>query len=278
MTDSLSVLRDSIKSEILSNTNKPRFCYMGFAPPLCIGDDFDKPSSTSSPIKSTPMRVSYPKKGTGPDSCFSLSTPLCVGDLYVDKWKIDKRNPSGTDRRNLGIFKPAGGPSDVPILTYIPSPPPQGTRVKNRTVEKFFLVSTVKGGGLFSPQFEYMSSVVSRAKKSEDRAPGPPFRSTGVGREFFADYQTVVEKKPLTIVDKEQGAKTSEVNSKTNPFKPAGKSGISFVFPGYISPVSKSIERAKANGPSWRCASMPLLSSPTSSIAMNPLNLNHHCA
>jgi hypothetical protein len=266
----MASLRDSIQNEILSNTNKPRFCYMGYAPPLCIGDDFDKPSSNPNKVHPVPIRVSYPKRGTGPDACFSPSSALCIGDVYVDKWKSDARRRG----RSLSVFKPSGKSPDVQIIPYIPNPIRDPTRTG--TSGKCFIVPS--HGGLFTPKVEYMSSLENNSKKGTNiNHPGPPFKSSGKGTRLFEEYspeKPVLEPIAAFPLDKMGSQK---LQSNSTPFKPPGKAVLHSPFPGYNSPSTvdlKSRSHATPNtAAAWRCVSVPLLSSPTTSIAMNPTNL-----
>ena len=268
--------RETIQSEILSITNKPRFCFMGYAPPLCIGDDFDKPSTKSqTSTHPTPLRVPYPKRGTGPDACFSSSQPLCIGDVYVDKWKIQERKRG----RSLGVFKPSGKSRDVPIIPYVSNPEVEHT--KHGMSGKIFILPSNHTGQLFTPKIEYMSSIlVDSSAETKPHLNGPPFKSSGLGSRLFEEYGTKNQLESLPIVTEKKDVKVSTSSHATTPFKPPGKANINSSFPGYISPACADNRTKSVRSPStmaaWRCASVPLLSSPFSSIAMNPMNLFRH--
>ena len=108
-----------------------------------------------------------------------------------------------------------------------------------------------------------------------------PFRATGNSGKLFQDYfdrSAQIVGPPVDLSHNRVVAKGKGEDIKTQPisFKPGGLAGIVHSFPGYIPPTliepSKTTEKKKTN--TWRSASVPLLSSPTSSISMNPINLN----
>jgi hypothetical protein len=67
-------LRKRIESEIREKSNKPRFCYMGYTPPLCIGDSMLKVEGPKEPpAHKEAMKVPYPKQGSFFFSLRSLS-------------------------------------------------------------------------------------------------------------------------------------------------------------------------------------------------------------
>jgi hypothetical protein len=109
-------LRTRIESEIREKSNKPRFCYMGYTPPLCIGDSMLKAEGPKEPpAHKEAMKVPYPKQG----SLFSTSQPLCVGDFFPGSYIVRKPADNGESKKipsNLEAVFPTNCLAGLSIL------------------------------------------------------------------------------------------------------------------------------------------------------------------
>jgi hypothetical protein len=262
--------RETVLSEVLVNTNKPRFCYLGYAPPLCIGDDYDKPAVKPNPaIPDDKPAIRVPGKKTGSESLFATISPLCIGDPYIDRWKNFKDQQ--TDERPK--FRPPGKSPDPPIIPYISHGTGVADRIKKKhTIVRGFLVPTTSG--LFHKPLDCKKIAVSSApvKARLTDSGKPPFRfSYGCSRSFDEYAGNVNDEKNFAPIPNER----KEEHVSLNAFRPAGIAGIRTPFPEYLPQSPLPIEKASVDSdkPCWKPASVALLSSPTSSIAMNMTNL-----
>ncbi|KAF4665258.1 GTP-binding protein 10 [Perkinsus chesapeaki] len=121
--ESLDEKRARIYEDTLAETNKPRFGYFGYAPPLCIGEDNAFKTTKRKPKTDEELPnfgrnalTNPPKKGSGVDALFSFPEPLCNGDLYVDPGRRLGRD-KGKSVDPEAQFKPAGAVK-VPPSAY----------------------------------------------------------------------------------------------------------------------------------------------------------------
>ena len=232
--------RTLIYEEVLKNTNKPRFCYLGYAPPLCIGDEYTKKKFKKESL-GKPMLVSCP-------SALFSTYPALSGSSTPTPF---------TPKDDRPCFRPAGKPVFDPV-GYLP----YSSAVKRRTSAPSggFHVSTANA--LFHPKIEYMSpkSNLRLAAKKTDL---DPFRVSYGSRSSFGHYEYINEGVCL------KRAKSSFTGP---PFRPAG--AYEYKYYEHIDgpPVVEKTTRHQ-NGPSWKPSGLPLLSSPTCSIALNYFNL-----
>jgi len=273
--------RDAIVAEVLQNTNKPRFCYLGYAPPLCIGDDFGKSARGTNPSSDKPPAMKIP--GTRTYSLFSMQSSLCIGDPFIDKEKSNRRVDNVSSDRPR--FKPPGKSPDVPIIPHIPTPQALDPPNKSNTIGPRNILVT-NGGGFF-----HHYSDEPKIVKEEATQPAPvvfekpPFRVScgNHGGLFGPLIERPVEDRPVEErpVDGKHNVKKSHSPSDTGipAFKPAGISGIKTPYPEYLPQSAAVVDRDRNRtvsgaSPSWKMTCVPLLSSPTSSVAMNMINLS----
>lgn len=296
--EDIEATRSRILKEVLETTNKPRFCYMGYAPPLCIGDDSTSTNvrrRTTEPEKT--MLVAYPKKGNGPDALFSSPRPLCIGDTYVDEWKRRLKKSSSdvksTDDRPR--FRPAGACTFTPIeyieqKTDICDAKALYAKHKGKEPIKNFVASAP--GGLFTPVYEYIGTdyYAERKFRSAEEAAlkkkmgdVPPFKCAKGFSKLFSDYgkpSTAPLPPPAQVeVSKPQTRAVSTSDSGRQPFRPAGGK-LESQYPEYMTnqPLEKRPVRQRSSDrenarPAWRAAPVPVWSCPTGSIALRSSNL-----
>lgn len=247
------LLREQISEDVLKNTNKPRFCYMGYAPPLCIGDEFEKNLSPKTHSSSAPLLVS------APCALFARSSHLCVGDPYIHAIAVSKPVP---DRP---VFKPAGCTHiDPTVSEYIPPIIPVFKTPPKRKYTGFYVP---RSNSLFHPKIEYMSPNSVNLIKTKLQT--TPFRSGSSGGMF----STIPASSPLFA----KVAAVHKSNDSQPPFRPPGKAVLNNPFPSYIPDPPNSVPKPPSaiDRPAWKASSVSLLSSPTCSIAFNALNLPH---
>ena len=214
---------------------------------------------------------------------FSTTTPLCVGDPHVDRWKRGVSHDTGGSGDQRPRFKPAGKtPDSSHRIEYISAPAELPKQKDTEAVSrKGFLIGASKG--MFQPVIEYVSSDYESRKKllAAERkmldgkfAQLPPFRtashSGGFGK-VVAAVDTPVAPAPV------KPSSPTTTTHDTAPFRPGG-GHLPRSFPEHIpdpfdAPVPVKSVAAAATRSSWRTTSVPLLSSPNPSIAFNPSNL-----
>ena len=217
----ISESRELVWKEILATTNRPRFCYMGYAPPLCIGDEYVKPRQKT-PQDGAPFK---PLLVSAPSCLFSTPQPLCVGDLYVDGWRRGGRK-MGKDVEGRPSFKPAGfvrSPPGIVMSSVVELPPPSSSTPLKKPCEPIrgFLVPI--SCGLFHPLAQHMPDPPRERLRSKNDA--PPFRVSYGSSKLFGDGQGSVTTQavPNVPVLKEESAPTPDGRP---PFKPAGRSPL----------------------------------------------------
>ena len=277
--------RACILKEAMSNSNKPRFCYMGYAPPLCIGDEYDKPKRIFSGVKKDlhprSMLVSFPKKGNGPESLFSFQNSLCVGDPYRNLVRSEKGQHATKDGMQ---FRPSGKPPDSLLgkLEYIGDPEPKNFRKATKNELKVqpppFIASFGRSNKLFQSTVEYFSNLAvveakSNTTQHQGESPRPPFRVGGcfVPPPCLSLHDTTKrEQEPVETVAK----KSTE--DKRPAFRPAGgRTNFEALVSTSCSPTTdeKPTVGSSDNRPGWKAGGSALLSSPHPSIAFNLNNL-----
>ena len=273
-----SEARSKIQKELLESTNKPRFCFMGYAPPLCIGDDYEKPKASRTDTK--PLLVPGPKTGTNPSSLFSF--PPYVGDAY-NSTKQKSVNPV-SDRPK---FKPPGRTPDPTKIEYI-SPFIETKTVARKSAEEDFetkkFLTTSASSPLFYPVIEYIGDVFNGAKKqaAEERIADKekfkdavPFKSGYGQTRLFGDF--VDRTNDAVVVSsvelKRQVDAKNEVRNLI-AFRPPGGPCPTAAYPEYIPcPPMEPKKKGKSLKPSWKSTCVPLLTSPCTSIVMKTCNL-----
>jgi hypothetical protein len=268
--------RETLVSDVLSVTNKPRFCYMGYAPPLCIGDEFDKRAAQPATDQGNKaILVPFPKKGSGPDALFSSPTPLCIGDPLNSV-----SSKKTTDQGDRPRFKPAGRtPDNSHKIPYMGNPETRtvipARELKERETLKGFVVNT--SNKLFTPVQEYMTSDFDAERKQlaaerkvtkEKWGDVPPFRLGGRIPVKHPEECLPVDK-PMKEIDQR-----IESNDKP-PFK-SGGGRVPQEYPEHLpDPLPVAVRRAvsETSKPSWRVTSVPLVTSPQPSIVFNKINI-----
>lgn len=267
--------RETLVSDVLAVTNKPRFCYMGYAPPLCIGDEFNKRAAQPATYNKA-ILVPFPKKGNGPDALFSSPTPLCIGDPLNSV--STKKTADHGDRPPH--FKPAGRtPDNSHKIPYIGHPETRtvipARELKEREIIKGFVVNT--SNKLFTPVHEYMTSDFDAGRKQlaaerkvtkEKWGDAPPFRLGG----------RISVKHPEEFLPVDKPEKEIEQRIESNdkpPFKPGG-GRMPQEYPQHLpDPLPVAVRRVvpETSKPSWRATSVPLVTSPHPSIVFNKINI-----
>ena len=264
---------DATQEELLKKTNKPRFCYLGYAPPLCIGDQYDSVKSKLSG-RAGFMSVPYPKKGRNPDSFFSTYVPLCVGDIFpgslparknADATKIPFRPTGRAVDSLLGRFEYVGNPE--PVLTKRQP----GDQCASKPA---FIPPSRCTGKLFHETFEYMpnhSSECHETNNAKHSMTGtrPPFRvptrSTSLpGLALVHDDRTAGTPAPY-----ESSGKRASVEMNKPPFRPGGSKCLQSRYPEYVSPQENEVVKERRNEKTqspWKIGSPNLNTSPNPSI------------
>lgn len=265
--------REEILKESLASSIKPRFCYMGYAPPLCIGDEYRKSiSGQNGQENPRPILVGSPKKGKGPDSFFSFESSLCLGDPYTDSLSRIQ------EVKSSGGFKPSGRAPDSLLgkLEYIGSPAlspcvsVSKKKARDRT-RRAFICSASSTSLLFQPRIEYFSSLETEGarKRSESSI---PFK---VGR-FISPSEASEYLSPGPSDDPKRVHKKDR-STKSFPFIPGG-GRVPLKHPVHMSESidgdnSKRREPQQQVKPRWIPGSVALVSSPHPSIEFNSINL-----
>jgi len=100
--------RSQLFKESLDNANQPKFGFFGYTASLAIGDDSLAPKTIRRTEFQRPgLMTQPPKAGCTSESFFSMTTPLCIDDPYMDPGKraMRKRKQLKDDQPN---FKPGG--------------------------------------------------------------------------------------------------------------------------------------------------------------------------
>ena len=269
--------REEVLNEVLAKTNKPRFCYMGYAPPLCIGDDFDKPTRNASLSKASKpgVAVPFPKKGKGPDALFSSSTPLCIGDTFPGSG-IHKKS---SNENTKVAFKPTGrAPAHLlGKLEYISvAESIQPLPVKKREVneKKAFVPPAAKAGGLFQPVFEFIPAPTEISKTvpklSNEKL---PFR-VPTGSSPIPPLARSEESTPEPHLPESNPVHKGPLENDKAAFRPGG-GHVAHPHVEYMSPVLKEIPKKAISieKTSWKPRSANLVTSPHPSIVFMNLRL-----
>eukprot|EP00397_Hematodinium_sp_SG-2012_P045151 GEMP01050610.1.p1 GENE.GEMP01050610.1~~GEMP01050610.1.p1 ORF type:complete len:211 (+),score=26.02 GEMP01050610.1:70-702(+) len=76
----------------LKEANTPKFGYFGYTAPLAVGDNSLAPRTQLRTKFNRPnVLMNPPKAGVTTDSFFSVTTPLCINDPYIDPAKRTRR-------------------------------------------------------------------------------------------------------------------------------------------------------------------------------------------
>lgn len=269
----LAELRDQVLAEIHEKSNKPRFCFMGYAPPLCIGDDSQRrhPSQPSVNPKE-PLKVPFPAKG----ALFSSSQPLCIGDLYPGS--CITRKPAAAFKKET--FRPTGSiPSHLlGRIEYVGDPESKVSRsTSSDAVKAPFVPLGVRKGNLFTSQYEYMSPAITKesdhvATKSDSQRPAFKIPS---GSASIPDIPRAPAPAPPNVDETPRRKIESE---QRTPFRPGG-GHVHISYPEYMSGANietKSVTENSETRASWKSGSPDLVTSPIPSIVF--LNLARGCS
>ena len=267
-------LREHVKSELLKTTNQARFCYLGYAPPLCIGDPYNKApvlkESENPTSKKPPMAVPHPKHG----EIFSYPQPLCVGDLYPgslivriqnkEKEKKDPFRPVGVAPRNL-----------LGRIEYVSSPETSAVgKRKESTFRKPFIPLGVRKGDSFTPNFEYISTVTdekSRQEIAQKPDPRGPFK-VSPGSASIPPFVSISVQISPSVPKQVSG----EEKRNVVPFKPGG-GHVAPQYPEYMSPViarNESLSMNDKTGRRLKLGSPDIITSPIPSVMYMNLKLS----
>lgn len=132
MTDKYADRRQELFRASLKEANTSKFGYFGYTAPLAVGDDSLAPRRTIKTDFRRANALSNPSRsGMTNESFFSVATPLCVDDPYVDPGRRAK-----TKRKTLPEGTPAfRGSGSIPRSTnklgYLYEP--QGSTEKKRS-------------------------------------------------------------------------------------------------------------------------------------------------
>jgi hypothetical protein len=257
---------DSITASLLAETNKPRFCYFGYAPPVCIGDNYDKDSSRKNSIHVTKRNILCGAV-VGP---FSTPSSLYVGDKFQDKWKMRRITPHASEPpAGPSVYKPLGGvapASPYPVhmrdTADFPDPKSKVQKIREERAHPqppFIPVDT--NARTFNDSYSYMYPF---GEQPRGRTPKPNMdpRTTP---SFRVNYGRVEPFNPYPPAMSRESTKVSEKNSSCPPFRPCGAAPTGR-FDGYMSPVEVRVKKAVTTGPAWRSSPVPVTSSPIPSI------------
>lgn len=301
--------RAKIVNETLKETNKPRYGYFGFAPPLCIGDNTGYAKVERKVINedAEPVRnicATVPKKGGGPDTLFSFTTPLCVGDPYLDQHRVQGRrkqtqvDPEASFRPPGQIKHPALPFEYVEECTQAKDPKKIYAKYKDRTPVKNFVTNpTKKGGGgvltpgvLFTDFPEHVPCPYDAAKDQKyaemkqhhTKTQETPFRSMYVGSEAFQKSSELYHCDVPYGVPKEMPKVTTPAAHDV-PFRPPnpskqGHNATMYPFPEWQKdPVHQAVRQKRVEDPdappAWRPPKTKQPSNPSPSVVMNYKNL-----
>jgi len=152
--------REQLFKESIENAGISKFGLFGYTPSLATGDDSLAPRAVRrTEFKRPGLMTNPPKCGQTAESFFSVHTPLCIGDTYVDPLKRTrkKNKPLRDDQIQ---FKPPGTIiRSTNILGYEYSeqgtgnmPGANGKRKENFALRNIGTGPAKKGGaGLLAP-------------------------------------------------------------------------------------------------------------------------------
>ena len=259
-------IRDRVRSDVLQNTNKPRFCFMGYAPPLCVGDEYRAPPQAKEARISSkpPVVVPFPKRG----SVFSKPQPLCIGDLYPGSLVTRKVRDSAKEP-----FKSGGHLDFLGRLEYMADP--EVYAVRKNTADKAkkaaaFVPLGVCKGRLFHEHIEYLPASGGTGKtepQAKDQDTRAPFKlaagSASIPALPYKDIPSVLST-PNEL---------KETTKPTQPFKPAG-GRLTYTYPEYIpSPPSSTSSKERLDKTGMKLGSPDVISSPIPSVMLMNLKL-----
>lgn len=303
----------------LEESNEPRFGYFGFIAPLAVGDDSLAPRAMRKPKTedegAEPIRnivTNPPKKGATPDAFFSMETPNCIGDPYVD--------PASRNRLKKVLyvdpeacFKPAGvvkhsinklGVEYVPHATGNEDPKEKYAKYKDHTPLRNLVTSPLRkgGGGVLTPGVlfgfgeemrfpEHMADDFDAARKlrmkeleyHKTKMQEQPFRPGSYGNGTFDSYIDAYHyDQPYGIPREERVIQIAKANHEM-PFRPSNPSKKGYQscmtpFPEHIpDPVPEPARRQpKSDGEEktpWRPKMPDLVSNPQPTVVCNLRNL-----
>lgn len=313
----LTTLRGTILARTLEESNEPRFGYFGFCAPLAVGDDSYAPKTMRKPKEDEggePIRnivTNPPKKGATPDTLFSMDTPLCIGDPYVDDARRN-RKPRVVMVDPESSFKPAGvvkqsinklGYEYEPQMTGNQDPKEKYAKYKDTTPLRNFVTNPLKkgGGGVFTPGVlfgfgeenrfpEYMADDFDAPRKlrqkelayHKTKMQEAPFRGNDYGNQTFdtvydafhydQPYGIPREERPFNVVI----ATHEQAFRPSNPSKKGFNAALE-PFPEHVpDPVPEPAKRkpkVDEGPPAWRPGAPRELSNPQPSVVTNTRNL-----
>lgn len=268
-------VREATQKELLQRTNKPRFCYMGYAPPLCIGDQYEA-AKTKLKNRLGFMSVPFPKKGRNPDSFFSTSVPLCVGDIFTGSFPTRKKY----EEVSKIPFRPIGRADDALLgrIVYVGNPElvimKREKLDQNKTVGAFIPPSS-STGKLFQECFQYIPSNSSKTHdtdrtKQTITSSRPAFRvptrsSSLPVLSSTHDFQN----HHRTPSPSESRGKRVAVETSKPPFRPGGAKRLEPRYPEYVPPMEEEVVNLIKDNKTriaWKIGSPNLVTSPNPSI------------
>jgi hypothetical protein len=248
---------------------------MGYAPPLCIGDQYDT-AKTKLSNRLGFMSVPFPKKGRNPDSFFSNSVPLCVGDLFPGSFPIRKKY----DVVSKIPFRPIGRADDALLgrLVYVGNPESVIMKRKqsdhNKTVPAFIPPSS-STGKLFQDCFQYMPANSSKSHKTDRTkhaitSSRPAFRVPTRSSSLPVLFSTHdFRNHHRTPSPSESRGKGVAVESSKPPFRPGGAKCLEPRYPEYVPPMEDEVVNLRKEYKmriAWKIGSPSLVTSPNPSI------------
>lgn len=268
-------VREATQKELLQKTNKPRFCYMGYAPPLCIGDQYDI-AKTKLNNRLGFMSVPFPKKGRNPDSFFSTSIPLCVGDIFPGSSPTRKKH----DEVSKIPFRPIGHADEALLgrIVYVGNPElaiMKRQKLDQKKTIPAFIPPGSSTGKLFQECFQYIPANFSKSHdtdKTKQSITGSrpafrvPTRSSSLPvlsstHDFWNHHRT-------TSPSESRGKRVAVESSKP-PFRPGGSKCLESRYPEYVHPMEDEVVNLRKNNKmriAWKIGSPNLVTSPNPSI------------